>query len=387
MTTRSFTRFFGAGAATTLFCALRKSASLVSARCDQEPAAADAASGQYSPEVYESLVIPEEGSPLAAETKKQLTINYPWRKKDVSGITMRFAPFKLTDVVEVAPDTNLFRFALQTEDDVFFLPPCSTLQARVSLSDSPESQLERFYTPTTPNGAVGHFDLIIKKCPKGRMTDALFKLKPGDSVDFRAILFKLKYKPNKWEEIGMIAGGSGVTPMLQLIRSALPLGGTDPYFKHLPANMFQPQQPLNKYTDPAAHVDKTKLSLLLCNRSEKHIILKGYFDELATMHPDRFRVKYCVDNTTSADWTGYKGYLSKQMISETMPVPVKGKSMVLLCGPDPLLHRACGTAPGSLRAMHRGLTKQGASPVHGNYTHIHGLLGEFGYDQETVYRF
>src|SRR3989338_8037770 len=117
---------------------------------------------------------------------------------------------RCVDIVEIAPDVKIFRFALPDPSDTFTLPPCSTVQSRIWVGSSANDYVERFYTPCTPNGAKGHFDLIVRN-HHGRMTTPLFKLKVGETMDFRAIMFKLKYRPNKWEDVGMIAGGSGIT--------------------------------------------------------------------------------------------------------------------------------------------------------------------------------
>lgn len=58
---------------------------------------------------------------------------------------------------------------------------------------------------------------------------------------------KISYQPNKWKRIGMIAGGSGLTPMLQVVFEAL---------KRAPLD------------------DNTQITLVFANVSEEDIILK-----------------------------------------------------------------------------------------------------------------
>ena len=41
-------------------------------------------------------------------------------------------------------------------------------------------------------------------------------LKVGDSLDIKGPIVKLKYEPNMKRAIGMVAGGTGITPMLQV---------------------------------------------------------------------------------------------------------------------------------------------------------------------------
>lgn len=62
-------------------------------------------------------------------------------------------------------------------------------------------------------------------------------------------------------------GGSGIAPMLQLIRN------------------------ITKTAE-----DETKLSLLFANKSEEDIMLRHELEEVAKDHADRFKLWYTVDN-------------------------------------------------------------------------------------------
>jgi cytochrome-b5 reductase len=46
-------------------------------------------------------------------------------------------------------------------------------------------------------------------------------MKVGDSMDFRGPVVTLNYEPNTALCLGMIAGGTGITPMYQIIRTVL----------------------------------------------------------------------------------------------------------------------------------------------------------------------
>lgn len=74
---------------------------------------------------------------------------------------------------------------------------------------------------------------------------------------------KKKIVANQYKEIGLIAGGSGLTPMLQVAQELL--------------NTVE---------------DETKLSLLFANVSPEDIYLKDELDELASLFPERFSVTY-----------------------------------------------------------------------------------------------
>ena len=277
-----------------------------------------------------------------------------------------FKPYVLGEIIPMTHDVALFRFLLPTEEDEFNLKPCSTLQAQFKTGNAAVEQCQRFYTPVSANGTKGFFDLIVKRKPKGRMTDHLFGLHVGDTLNFRAVVFKVQYWPNRWQHVGMIAGGTGFTPMLQVIRHAL-------------------TEPLDANGVP----DRTKLSFLYCNRTEKHILLKGLFDDLARRFPERFRVKYAVDSLVNKQkpFDGFVGYVTEEMARDLMPPPGNGENIVLVCGPDKLLNHVAGFPMGSGHTMSGSLALQPVAPDIANLAQIGGVLGRLGYDAANVYKF
>jgi cytochrome-b5 reductase len=67
----------------------------------------------------------------------------------------------------------------------------------------------------------GHLDLVIKTYDQGKMSKHIGNLKPGDKLLIKGPIPKYPYKPNTKERIGLIAGGTGITPMYQLIEHVL----------------------------------------------------------------------------------------------------------------------------------------------------------------------
>ena len=92
------------------------------------------------------------------------------------------------------------------------------------------------------------------------------EMKVGDKLDFKGPILKRAYKPNEYEHIGMIAGGTGITPMLQVIDEII--------------------------ENPA---DKTKVSLIFANQSVNDILLKEQLDKREQLHPDQLKIYYVVD--------------------------------------------------------------------------------------------
>ena len=358
--------------------------------------------------------------------------------KDI--FSARFKPYQLGDIIPITHDVALFRFLLHDTDDVFNLKPCSTLQGCYRYGVQPADQCQRFYTPITANGTKGYFDLIVKRKAEGKMTNHIFGLHVGDKMLFRAIGLKVQYRANRWDNVSMIAGGTGFTPMLQVIRHALDDGGMDKNadergsrlkaasgatsesdaVEGLTADSGEESSRVSssiralmarrkKQKDQIDVKDKTKLFFLYCNRTEKHILLKGLFDDYAKRFPDRFKVSYCIDRAANpAKWKGYTGYVTKEMIREALPpscapdddpsVPTivsnpktgatrKENNIILLCGPDQLLNYVAGTPMGAMHVMSAAMHQQPIAADANNLVNLGGLLNELGYDNSKVYRF
>ena len=276
----------------------------------------------------------------------------------------RFKSYQLGEVIPITHDTALFRFLMEDPEDEFNLKPCSTLQVMYKYGVQAADQCQRFYTPVTANGTKGYFDLIVKRKTDGKMTNHLFGMHVGDRLLIRSIGLKVQYRPNRWDHVGMIAGGTGFTPMLQVIRHALG-GATE-----------------------EERGDRTRLSFLYCNRTDKHVLLKGLFDNYAKRFPKRFKVAYAVDNVVDkANWKGYTGYVTHDMIRATMPPPTEKNYVILICGPDKLLNHVAGVPMGAMQPMSSGLAMQPIAADANNLVELGGILGDLGYDNNSVYRF
>ena len=98
------------------------------------------------------------------------------------------------------------------------------------------------------------------------------------------------YSPNLVRHFGMIAGGTGITPMLQIIRAVI---------------------------RGRASGDKTEIDLIFANVNEEDILLKEDLDELARSDKG-FRVQYVLNNPPEK-WAGGVGFVTPEMITVCSP--------------------------------------------------------------------
>ncbi|XP_053112215.1 NADH-cytochrome b5 reductase 2 isoform X2 [Hemicordylus capensis] len=257
-----------------------------------------------------------------------------WKKRDpvtLQDPNIKY-PLCLTQREEISHDTRRFRFALPSSEHILGLP----IGQHVYLSSKVGGNLViRAYTPVSSDEVKGYVDLVIKvyyknthpKFPEGgKMSQHLDGMKIGDAIDFRGpnglLVYKgsgeFSIKPDKKSEgrkrfakhLGMIAGGTGITPMLQLIR-------------HITK-------------DPK---DNTKCYLLFANQTEQDILLRAELEEVATNHPDQFKLWYTLDRPPQ-DWKYSTGFVTTAMIKDHLPPPSKD-TLILMCGPPPMIQFAC----------------------------------------------
>ncbi|XP_062373570.1 NADH-cytochrome b5 reductase 3 [Sardina pilchardus] len=239
---------------------------------------------------------------------------------------------KLIDKEIISHDTRKFRFALSSPDEVLGLP----IGQHIYLSAKVDGKLVvRPYTPVSSDDDVGFVDLVVKiyyknvhpKFPEGgKMSQYLESLRIGETIDFRGPSGLLTYtgkgefaiKPDKKspasivkaKHVGMIAGGTGITPMLQIIRAVM--------------------------KDPK---DQTVCHLLFANQTEKDILLRPELEEVLANHPSRFNLWFTVDRANE-DWTYSQGFISEEMVRDHLPPP-GDDTIILMCGPPPMIEYAC----------------------------------------------
>jgi len=242
-------------------------------------------------------------------------------------------PLKLVEKEIISHDTRLFRFELPSENHVLGLPVGQHiyLSARIN-----EKLVVRPYTPTTSDEDAGHMDLVIKvyfkdvhpKFPEGgKMSQYLENLEIGQTVDVRGPSGLLTYngrgkfsikadkksteaKEVSVTKVSMIAGGTGITPMLQLITAI--------------------------FRDPQ---DLTEIALLFANQSEEDILLRNELERIQSQFPQRFKVWYTVDRPKEG-WAYSSGFVDDQMIKDHLHGP-GNDSLVVMCGPPPMINFAC----------------------------------------------
>lgn len=214
-----------------------------------------------------------------------------------------FQEFPLIQKVVLSKDSAIFRFGLPNPTDVLGLPIGQHIQIAAEVDGK---NVMHSYTPTSlDQDSKGFFDLLIKVYPNGKLSTHIDNLELGDAIKVKGPKGFYNYEPNMLKHICMVAGGTGITPMYQIIKAIL--------------------------TNPD---DKTKVTLLYGSQSESDILLRSELDEFAKNH-DNFELVHFLDRAPE-NWDGKVGYVSKEALVEHFPEP-SADVQLLLCGPPGLV--------------------------------------------------
>ncbi|KAG0244101.1 hypothetical protein B0O80DRAFT_419311 [Mortierella sp. GBAus27b] len=247
----------------------------------------------------------------------------------------------LVEKIHLNHNTRLFRFAFGHPDQLLGLPLGNHVFLRVKTNDS---VYIRAYTPTTLPDQKGHLDLVIKVYFKdtdprfpagGVVSQYLDAMTIGDNIAIKGPIGSFTYngqgqyshssgKKGKCLQIGMICGGTGITPMYQLMQAIL-------------ADKTQ---------------DATKVSLMFGNRTRDDILMAKDIEVTGNgLGSDRFHLWHVLSEEKPEGWKYGTGYINMNMIKENL-FPKHWNSsdpndedlsnrIVLLCGPPPMINLCC----------------------------------------------
>lgn len=236
---------------------------------------------------------------------------------------------------EISHDTRRFRFGLPSSEHVLGLPIGQHIHLSAKINDD---LIIRAYTPVSNDEEKGYVDLVIKvyfkdvhpKFPEGgKLSQHLENMKINDTIDVRGPSGRLQYAGNGVflikklrkdpptkvvaKKLNMIAGGTGITPMLQLIR-------------HICKDAN----------------DRTELRLLFANQTEEDILLRDELEKYQNDHPEQFKLWYTIDRPNEG-WKYSTGFINEEMVRDHL-FPGTDDVLVLMCGPPPMINFACNPA-------------------------------------------
>ncbi|XRB04122.1 NADH-cytochrome b5 reductase 2 [Pycnococcus provasolii] len=176
----------------------------------------------------------------------------PFRTDDATGLSYAskcciptsWTPLSLLKRRKVNYNTEIFTFALPEGNSKLMLPVCGCLLMRAPDCEHGGGDAVRPYTPVSSSNFENGFEIMLKLyeewgdkrhmhsyCPPGAVSNHVFGLKVGDSVDFKHIAANVKIpyyhtdgSPPGFKganRLTLIAVGVGIAPMIQVLHEVL----------------------------------------------------------------------------------------------------------------------------------------------------------------------
>ena len=255
----------------------------------------------------------------------------------------QFIPVQLLEKTAVSPTSFVLRFELPDKTKSMQLSTCSCILANATINGE---NVIRPYTPISTNAQIGSFDLLVKRYESGVLSkfmcdDASVE---GTDISFKQIPFNIKIDASEFVDsshILMLAGGTGITPMIQALHAIL------------------------------GHKNEgTKVTLVYGSQSEDDILAQALLDTWADKYSDNLSITHVLSHskTTSGSSKSYRhGFITKSLLEEVVPCAVNEISHAMVCGPPPMYDALCGP---------RTETDK-----------ITGVLSEMGFTAKQVYKF
>nr|WP_262918827.1 ferredoxin--NADP reductase [Tunicatimonas sp. TK19036] len=171
--------------------------------------------------------------------------------------------------------------------------------------------IRRSYSLCTSPHTDQYPAVTVKRVASGKVSNYLNDiLKVGDTITIQAPAgnFTTKLYPDQARHLVMFGGGSGITPIMSLIKSVLD-------------------------KEPAS-----KVSLIYANRDEAAIIFREHLHQLLSHYPERFHLVHVLENVTTR-FACRGGLITPEAVPDLLAdLPFQEKTTeYFLCGPQGMM--------------------------------------------------
>jgi ferredoxin-NADP reductase len=213
--------------------------------------------------------------------------------------------WQLGTVIAVRPETARTRsFTIRLPD---WRPHLAGQHVDLRLTAEDGYQAQRSYSIASEPERAGEIDLTVERIPDGEVSAYLHDVVvPGDRIEVRGpIGGYFVWQAADPAPLGLVAGGSGVVPLMAMLRHRSAAGGRQP------------------------------ARLLYSSRSAEDII---YADELARLGAagDGAEVFHTLTRGAPTAWTGYARRIDAEMLRQVFE-PLGSEARFFVCGPTLLV--------------------------------------------------
>jgi ferredoxin-NADP reductase len=216
--------------------------------------------------------------------------------------------WQIATVAAIRPETrDVTTFTLRLPD---WRPHRAGQHYDVRLSAPDGYQAQRSYSIASPPATTGQVDLTIERIPDGEVSPYFHDvLEVGDLVEVRGpIGGYFVWEPSYGGPLLLVAGGSGVVPLVAMLRERTATG------------------------------DRTPAALLASWRSIDDVIYRDELDALGG-RGDGLSVAHTLTRAQPEGWQGYRRRIDGSMLAEVI-APFDAPPLAYICGPTLLVEVA-----------------------------------------------
>ena len=217
--------------------------------------------------------------------------------------------WQLAEVVGMTDETPRVRSLLLDVPGWVGHRPGQHVDVRLTAEDGYQAQ--RSYSIASPPERPG-LGLAIERLDGGEVSPYLAgEVRVGDKLEVRGpIGGYFTWSSKDGGPLLLVAGGSGVAPLMAMLRHRATARGTMP------------------------------ATLLFSSRSFEEIVFRAELDRLGAADP-ALRVVHTLTRDQPEGWVGYQRRIDAAMLAEVMGVPQPGeRSLAFVCGPTRLVEAA-----------------------------------------------
>ena len=331
--------------------------------------------------------------------------------------------YKLLVKTKLSHDSFLLRYGLPTDTETTeggrrkflgidpLLPTCIKIDYYNPNQDENEIEgtnkksttfLSKSYSPISHPSQQDYFDLIVKSYDTtysngGGVGNYLCEMTVGDSITAELKKERIVHHSSNilnrgWKNIGLIAGGTGIAPLLQLARLLL--------FDHQDQDQNQNQDNQDENHNQEL-LPLPKIYLLFINCTKRDILGKNEIELLQQKYPNNFFVTYSFtqegqeddeDDTENSSATYVKGRGDVTMALSALPPPpsksptdevtsdTETDTMIFICGRDGFVSHWAGPVA-------RGPPPPGKKKGPKIQGPLLGILNDAGYHANNVFKY
>lgn len=233
-----------------------------------------------------------------------------FKKKKETVKTNPYLPLKVREVVRETEDTITLYFE-QPEPFLDYKPG----QFLTLVMEVDGKEQRRSYSLCTSPYVDPFPGISIKRVPGGVFSNLLNeKIFPGKTINVLKPLghFTTDFHSKNQRHFFLIAGGSGITPIMGILKSVL------------------------------VNEPNSIITLIYCSRNEEQIIFGKQLNLLEKANPERLKIIHILSQP-SESWKGMKGRLSSAGLKELFAnaeYEKRYEEVYFICGPDGIMHTA-----------------------------------------------